>query len=97
MNITNSKYEEALERYRQKIADAATEEMVLNMGPQHPSTHGVLRLELITDGAIVKEVIPRIRYLHQCFENHAESLTYQQTIPFPARMDALESMNNSQI
>ncbi|MGN6640813.1 MAG: NADH-quinone oxidoreductase subunit D, partial [Mucilaginibacter sp.] len=61
--MTNSKYEEALQRYQQKIANAATEEMVLNMGPQHPSTHGVLRLELITDGEIVKEVIPHIGYL----------------------------------
>ena len=44
--------------YYEKIANAAVEDMVLNMGPQHPSTHGVLRLELITDGEIVKEVIP---------------------------------------
>ncbi|HZX57268.1 MAG TPA: NADH-quinone oxidoreductase subunit D, partial [Mucilaginibacter sp.] len=62
--MTNSRYEEALDRYTKKIADAAAEEMVLNMGPQHPSTHGVLRLELITDGEIVKEVIPHIGYLH---------------------------------
>jgi NADH-quinone oxidoreductase subunit D len=90
-----SKYNVALERYHQKIAAAAVEDMVLNMGPQHPSTHGVLRLELITDGEIVKEVIPHIGYLHRCFEKHAESLTYQQTIPFTDRMDYLASMNNS--
>src|SRR5665213_3214563 len=71
--------------------------MVLNMGPQHPSTHGVLRLELITDGEIVKEVIPHAGYLHRCFEKHAENLTYQQTIPFTDRMDYLASMNNSHI
>jgi len=88
-------YTEALENYTRKIADAAVEDMVLNMGPQHPSTHGVLRLELITDGEIVKEVIPHIGYLHRCFEKHAESLTYQQTIPFTDRMDYLASMNNS--
>ena len=97
VNITNSKYEEALERYNKKIADASAQEMVLNMGPQHPSTHGVLRLELITDGEIVKEVIPHMGYLHRCFEKHAESLTYQQTIPFTDRMDYLASMNNSHI
>lgn len=97
MNITNSKYEEALQRYQQKIANASTEDMVLNMGPQHPSTHGVLRLELITDGEIVKEVIPHVGYLHRCFEKHAEMLTYQQTIPFTDRMDYLASMNNSHI
>ena len=87
----------ALQAYHQKIALAATEDMVLNMGPQHPSTHGVLRLELITDGEIVKEVIPHIGYLHRCFEKHAESLTYQQTIPFTDRMDYLASMNNSHV
>jgi len=97
LNITNSKYEEALERYNKKIAEASVEDMVLNMGPQHPSTHGVLRLELITDGEIVKEVIPHMGYLHRCFEKHAESLTYQQTIPFTDRMDYLASMNNSHV
>jgi len=65
------------------------------MWPQHPSTHGVLRLELITDGEVVKEVIPHVGYLHRCFEKHAENLTYQQTIPFVDRMDYLASMNNS--
>lgn len=95
MVITNPKYEEALLRYNKKIADASVEDMILNVGPQHPSTHGVLRLELITDGEIVKEVIPHIGYLHRCFEKHAESLTYQQTIPFTDRLDYLASMNNS--
>ena len=59
-----------------------TEEMVLNMGPQHPSTHGVLRLELVVDGEIVVDVIPHIGYLHRCFEKHCEAMTnYQQVIP----------------
>ncbi|HCN84617.1 MAG TPA: NADH-quinone oxidoreductase subunit D [Sphingobacteriaceae bacterium] len=83
-------------RYDQLIAGVKSEEMILNMGPQHPSTHGVLRLELITDGEIVKEVIPHIGYLHRCFEKHAESLSYQQTIPFTDRMDYMASMNNCQ-
>ncbi|HXI01376.1 MAG TPA: NADH-quinone oxidoreductase subunit D [Sphingobacteriaceae bacterium] len=82
-------------RYEQLTSAIEPEEMILNMGPQHPSTHGVLRLELITDGEIIKEVIPHIGYLHRCFEKHAESLTYQQTIPFTDRMDYLASMNNS--
>jgi len=82
-------------RYEQLIAEAEPNEMILNMGPQHPSTHGVLRLELITDGEVVKEVIPHVGYLHRCFEKHAENLTYQQTIPFVDRMDYLASMNNS--
>ncbi len=81
--------------YEKLISEAESTEMILNMGPQHPSTHGVLRLELITDGEIVKEVIPHVGYLHRCFEKHAENLTYQQTIPFADRMDYLASMNNS--
>ncbi len=69
--------------------------MTINMGPQHPSTHGVLRLELKTDGEIVEEVRPHIGYLHRCFEKHAENLPYQQVIPFTDRMDYLASMNNN--
>ena len=68
--------------------------MILNMGPQHPSTHGVLRLELVVDGEIVVDVIPHIGYLHRCFEKHAEHMTnYQQVIPYCDRMDYLASMN----
>jgi NADH-quinone oxidoreductase subunit D len=72
----------------------ATEEMIINMGPQHPSTHGVLRLELVTDGEIVKEVIPHLGYMHRCFEKHAEKLDYQQIIPFVDRIDYLSAMNS---
>ncbi len=71
------------------------EEMVLNMGPQHPSTHGVLRLELETDGEIVKKVTPHIGYLHRCFEKHAENVDYPGVIPYTDRMDYIASMNNS--
>jgi NADH-quinone oxidoreductase subunit D len=71
-----------------------SEEMVLNMGPQHPSTHGVLRLELVVEGEIVVDVIPHIGYLHRCFEKHAESMNnYQQVIPYVDRMDYCASMN----
>lgn len=72
-----------------------TDEMILNMGPQHPSTHGVLRLELVVDGEIIVDVIPHIGYLHRCFEKHAEHMTnYQQVIPYADRMDYLSSMCN---
>ena len=72
-----------------------TEEMIINMGPQHPSTHGVLRLELVVDGEIVIDVIPHIGYLHRCFEKHCEHMTnYQQVIPYVDRMDYVCSMNN---
>lgn len=69
--------------------------MVLNMGPQHPSTHGVLRLELTTDGEVVEHVRPHIGYLHRCFEKHAENLTYPQIVPYTDRMDYLAGMNNN--
>jgi NADH-quinone oxidoreductase subunit D len=71
-----------------------TEEMVLNMGPQHPSTHGVLRLELVLEGEIIQKVTPHIGYLHRCFEKHAEAMTYPQVVPYTDRMDYLASMYN---
>jgi NADH-quinone oxidoreductase subunit D len=71
------------------------EEMVINMGPQHPSTHGVLRLELVVDGEIVVDMIPHIGYLHRCFEKHCEHMTnYQQVIPYVDRMDYVAAMSN---
>lgn len=71
-----------------------TEQMVLNMGPQHPSTHGVLRIELVVDGEVVVDAIPHIGYLHRCFEKHAEAMNYQQVVPYCDRMDYVTSMNN---
>jgi NADH-quinone oxidoreductase subunit D len=78
-----------------QIEAYAGEEMILNMGPQHPSTHGVLRLELETDGEIVRRVVPHIGYLHRCFEKHAENVDYPGVIPYTDRMDYVASMNNS--
>ncbi|HMK37700.1 MAG TPA: NADH-quinone oxidoreductase subunit D [Bacteroidota bacterium] len=72
-----------------------SEEMVISMGPQHPSTHGVLRLELVVDGEVVVDVIPHIGYLHRCFEKHCEHMTnYQQVIPYADRMDYVAAMSN---
>lgn len=90
-----SRYHEALDRYKEKIEGISSQEMVINVGPQHPSTHGVLRLELVTDGEVVKEVIPHLGYLHRCFDKHAESMNFQKSIPFTDRLDYLSSMNNS--
>ena len=70
------------------------EEMVINVGPQHPSTHGVLRLEVLTDGEIVVDVMPHLGYLHRCFEKHCEALAYNQIIPYVDRMDYLAAMNS---
>jgi NADH-quinone oxidoreductase subunit D len=71
-----------------------SEEMIINLGPQHPSTHGVLRLEALMDGEIIRDVIPHIGYLHRCFEKHAENLPYNQIIPFVDRLDYVASMNS---
>src|SRR5690349_10326907 len=70
---------------------------VLNLGPQHPSTHGVLRLEVVTDGEVIVDVMPHVGYLHRCFEKHAEALTYNQTIPYVDRLDYLGSMSASHV
>jgi NADH-quinone oxidoreductase subunit D len=69
------------------------ERMTVQMGPQHPSTHGVLRLELLTDGEQIESLIPHLGYLHRCFEKHAEQLTAPQIVPFTDRMDYLSGMN----
>lgn len=69
------------------------EEMIINLGPQHPSTHGVLRLEVLLEGEIIRDVAPHIGYLHRCFEKHAEKLPYNQVIPFVDRLDYVAAMN----
>ncbi|GAB4238228.1 MAG: NADH-quinone oxidoreductase subunit D [Ekhidna sp.] len=76
------------------VSELKKEEMVINIGPQHPATHGVLRLEVVTDGEIVVDVVPHLGYLHRCFEKHAESLAYNQVIPYTDRMDYVAAMNN---
>jgi len=73
--------------------DVRTDEMLLNMGPQHPSTHGVLRLVLRTDGEIVSDVVPHLGYLHRCAEKIGENVTPIQFIPYTDRMDYLAGMN----
>jgi NADH-quinone oxidoreductase subunit D len=73
--------------------DVRTDEMLVNMGPQHPSTHGVLRLVLRTDGEIVSQVEPHIGYLHRCAEKIGENITPRQWIPYTDRMDYLAGMN----
>src|SRR5882672_209644 len=73
--------------------DVRTDEMLVNMGPQHPSTHGVLRLVLRTDGEVVSELTPYIGYLHRCAEKIGENLTPKQWIPYTDRMDYLAGMN----
>ncbi|MFY0624827.1 MAG: NADH-quinone oxidoreductase subunit D [Reichenbachiella sp.] len=77
-----------------KEGDLKSEEMIINIGPQHPSTHGVLRLEVVTDGEIVVDIVPHMGYLHRCFEKHTESVPFNQGIPFVDRLDYVAAMNS---
>lgn len=72
-----------------------TEEITINMGPQHPATHGVLRLELKLDGEVVVEATPHIGYMHRGIEKIAENRTYTQIIPLTDRLDWTSSMVNN--
>ncbi len=69
--------------------------MVVNMGPQHPATHGVLRLALELDGEEVVRVSPEVGYLHSGFEKTGENKRYEKFIPYCDRMDYLAPMNNN--
>jgi NADH-quinone oxidoreductase subunit D len=75
--------------------DVQSEEMLVNMGPQHPSTHGVLRIVLRTDGEMVLEAVPHLGFLHRCKEKIGENLPYYQFIGYTDRLDYLAAMNNN--
>src|SRR6186713_119373 len=77
------------------MAEIRTETMTVNMGPQHPSTHGVLRLVLEVDGETVKTIRPTIGYLHTGIEKTAEQKKWQQVVPLVERMDYLAAQSNS--
>jgi NADH-quinone oxidoreductase subunit D len=74
---------------------SALQTMTLNMGPQHPSTHGVLRLVLELDGEVVVKCVPHIGYLHTGIEKGVESKRFQQGIPLTDRMDYLAPLSNN--
>jgi len=71
----------------------ALDQVILNMGPQHPATHGVLRLVVTLDGEVVRDVIPVVGYLHRCKEKLAEKRTYYQYIPIVDRTEYMAGMN----
>ena len=78
------------------VAEGAKDQhMVLNMGPQHPATHGVLRLVLEIDGEIVVHIYPEIGYLHTGIEKTCEAKFYQQVVPLTDRVDYLGPMANN--
>jgi NADH-quinone oxidoreductase subunit D len=70
-----------------------TEEMILNMGPHHPSTHGVLRFILRTDGEVIHSCKPDVGFLHRGLEKIAEGVSYPQFMPYTDRIDYLAAMN----
>src|SRR6188474_3093849 len=79
----------------QQQSEMQGEQMVLNMGPSHPSTHGVLRIILELDGEIITKATPDIGYLHRGDEKIAENMTYNQFIPYTDRLDYLAPLANN--
>ncbi|HGY90431.1 MAG TPA: NADH-quinone oxidoreductase subunit D [Planctomycetes bacterium] len=75
--------------------DVRSEEMLLNMGPQHPSTHGVFRVVIRSDGEIILDAESHIGYLHRCFEKICESVNYTKATPYTDRLDYLMAMGNN--
>jgi NADH-quinone oxidoreductase subunit D len=78
-----------------EIDELPGETMVLNMGPSHPSTHGVLRILLELDGEIITKATPDVGYLHRGDEKIAENMTYTQFIPYTDRLDYLAPLANN--
>jgi len=78
-----------------ELSDLQCEKMVLNMGPSHPATHGVLRLKLEMDGEVITKAEPDIGYLHRGDEKIAENMTYNQFIPYTDRLDYLAPLANN--
>jgi len=74
-----------------------TEELLLNVGPQHPSTHGVFRVIVKLDGEVIREAIPVMGYLHRGTEKLAEDLNYTQIIPYTDRLDYVSAMTNNYV
>ncbi len=77
------------------IDDPLENQMVLNMGPQHPATHGVLRVLVRLDGETVVAAVPELGYLHRGFEKIAENSTYHEFIPHTDRLDYLSPISNN--
>lgn len=73
------------------------DEMVLNMGPQHPSTHGVIRFVIRTDGEVMREAVPDIGYLHRAIEHIAEKCTYEGFMPYTDRVDYVCAMTANHV
>lgn len=81
-----------VEIQRESDAGLETEEMTLNMGPQHPSTHGVLRFVIKADGEVMREAVPDVGYLHRSIEKISEKVGYHGFMPYTDRVDYVAAM-----
>ena len=87
---------EGLEAAKKPSADGLEgDKLVLNMGPSHPSTHGVLRILLELDGEVITKAMPDVGYLHRGDEKIAENMTYNQFVPYTDRLDYLAPLANN--
>ena len=86
---------EQVSRILSSFDDVHGDRMIIQMGPQHPATHGVLRVELETDGEIIVRATPHIGYLHRCFEKMCEKVGWQAVVAYTDRLDYCSSMNNN--
>jgi len=80
---------------REFMLDVRTQDMEVNMGPQHPATHGVMRVLIRTDGELVTGAQPHLGYLHRCAEKIGENVEWLQYLPYTDRYDYLAAMNNN--
>ena len=83
------------ESYQARTEDMIGEKLVLNMGPSHPATHGVLRLVLELDGEIITKAEPDVGFLHRGDEKIAENMHYNQFVPYTDRLDYLAPLANN--
>lgn len=90
-----NKTAQAVADYQSEADDMMGEKMVLNMGPSHPATHGVLRLILELDGEVITDAIPDVGFLHRGDEKIAENMQYNQFIPYTDRLDYLAPLANN--
>ncbi len=95
--VSREKILQALENQDTTVMfdDPLENEMVLNMGPQHPATHGVLRLLVRLDGETIVSAVPELGYLHRGYEKIAENCTYHEFIPHTDRLDYLSPLANN--
>lgn len=109
MNVTTKSQVEEINRIRNEkiykellrqdvsliFDDALDSDMILNMGPQHPATHGVLRVVLRLDGETIVNAVPELGYLHRGYEKLAENVTFHEFIPHTDRLDYISPMSNN--